>query len=34
MSADEVAKAFVAHFYQNFDTAVDQLATLYVSLLL
>jgi hypothetical protein len=31
MSAEEVAKAFVAHFYQAFDTGVDGLAGLYVS---
>jgi hypothetical protein len=31
MSADEVAKAFVQHFYQAFDSNVDSLASLYVS---
>jgi hypothetical protein len=31
MSAEEVAKAFVQHFYQTFDTNVDGLAGLYVS---
>ena len=30
MSAQEVAEAFVKHFYQTFDTNVAQLATLYV----
>jgi len=32
MSAEEVAKAFVQHFYNAFDTNVDGLAGLYVSL--
>lgn len=32
MSADEVAKAFVNHFYQTFDANCDGLAGLYVSL--
>jgi hypothetical protein len=32
MSADEVAKAFVTHFYQTIDTNLDSLAGLYVSL--
>ena len=32
MSADEVAKAFVNHFYQTFDASCDGLAGLYVSL--
>jgi hypothetical protein len=32
MSAEEVAKAFVQHYYQTFDGNVDQLAGLYVSL--
>jgi hypothetical protein len=31
MSSDEVAKAFVQHFYQTFDSGVDALAGLYVS---
>jgi hypothetical protein len=31
MSAEEVAKAFVQHYYQTFDGNVDQLAGLYVS---
>jgi hypothetical protein len=31
MSAEEVAKAFVQHYYQAFDTNVDGLAGLYVS---
>jgi len=31
MSAEEVAKAFVQHFYQTFDTNVDALGGLYVS---
>jgi hypothetical protein len=31
MSAEEVAKAFVQHFYQAFDTNVDSLAGLFVS---
>eukprot|EP00934_Nitzschia_sp_Nitz4_P003325 Nitzschia sp. Nitz4//scaffold1_size375055//58598//59049//NITZ4_000223-RA/size375055-augustus-gene-0.707-mRNA-1//-1//CDS//3329540886//3315//frame0 len=29
MSADEVAKAFVQHFYQQFDSNPDNLAGLY-----
>lgn len=29
MAADEVAKAFVQHFYQTFDQNVDSLAGLY-----
>mmetsp|Transcript_14791 Transcript_14791/g.20174 ORF Transcript_14791/g.20174 Transcript_14791/m.20174 type:complete len:122 (-) Transcript_14791:403-768(-) len=29
MSAEEVAKAFVQHFYQTFDSNVEQLAGLY-----
>lgn len=32
MSGEEVAKAFVQHYYQTFDGNVDQLAGLYVSL--
>jgi hypothetical protein len=32
MSADEVAKAFVQHFYTTFDSNLDSLAGLYVSL--
>ena len=31
MSAEEVAKAFVAHFYQTFDAGADALAGLFVS---
>jgi hypothetical protein len=31
MSADEVAKAFVQHFYTSFDSTVENLKTLYVS---
>ncbi len=31
MSAEEVANAFVNHFYQTFDGGVDALAGLYVS---
>jgi len=31
MSAEEVAKAFVAHFYTTFDSNVEGLTTLYVS---
>ena len=31
MSAEEVGKAFVQHYYQTFDTAVDNLAPLFVS---
>lgn len=34
MSAEEVAQAFVQHFYQAFDSNVDSLAGLFVSLLL
>ncbi len=34
MSAEEVAKAFVAHFYQAFDGGADALAGLFVSLLM
>lgn len=33
MSAEDVAKAFVQHFYQTFDSNVDGLAGLYVSAL-
>lgn len=33
MSAEEVAQAFVQHFYQAFDSNVDSLAGLFVSLL-
>jgi len=29
MSADEIAKAFVQHFYTTFDSNADQLAGLY-----
>lgn len=29
MSADEVAKAFVQHFYTSFDSTVENLKTLY-----
>jgi len=29
MSAEEVAKAFVQHFYNAFDTNVDSLSGLY-----
>mmetsp|Transcript_724 Transcript_724/g.1698 ORF Transcript_724/g.1698 Transcript_724/m.1698 type:complete len:122 (+) Transcript_724:179-544(+) len=29
MSAEEVANAFVSHFYQTFDSSVDGLAGLY-----
>lgn len=32
MSAEEVAKAFVQHFYQAFDADATSLAGLYVSL--
>ena len=31
MSAEEVAKAFVNHYYQAFDSNVGSLASLYVS---
>ena len=31
MSAEEVAKAFVGHFYQTFDSNVEALSGLYVS---
>ena len=31
MSAEEVAKAFVQHFYQAFDAGADSLGGLYVS---
>jgi hypothetical protein len=31
MSAEEVAKAFIQHFYQTIDSNVDALAGLYVS---
>jgi hypothetical protein len=31
MSAEEVAKAFVQHFYQAADSGADQLGSLYVS---
>ena len=31
MSAEEVAKAFVQHFYNSFDSNVEALAGLYVS---
>ena len=34
MSAEEVAKAFVQHFYQTFDAGVDALSGLFVSYLL
>ena len=30
-ATEEVAKAFVSHFYQTFDSGVDNLAGLYVS---
>ena len=30
MSAEEVAKAFVQHFYTTFDSNVEGLASLYV----
>ena len=33
MSAEEVAKAFVQHFYQTMDAGVDALSGLYVSYL-
>jgi len=32
MSAEEVAKAFVQHFYQTFDAGVDALSGLFVSI--
>jgi hypothetical protein len=32
MSAEEVANAFVQHFYQTFDNGVDGLAGLFVSI--
>jgi len=31
MSAEDIAKAFVNHFYQTLDSNVDALAGLYVS---
>jgi len=31
MSAEEVATAFVKHFYEAFDSNVDGLTSLYVS---
>ena len=31
MSAEEVAKAFIQHFYQGFDANVESLASLFVS---
>ena len=31
MSAEEVAKAFVQHFYAVFDSNPEQLSSLYVS---
>ena len=31
MSAEEVAKAFVQHFYTSFDSNVENLKDLYVS---
>lgn len=31
MSAEEVATAFVSHYYQAFDAGADSLAGLYVS---
>ena len=34
MSAEEVAQAFVQHYFQTFDSNVDNLAGLFVSLLL
>jgi hypothetical protein len=34
MSAEEVAKAFVQHYYQTFDANVDGLAGLFVRLFL
>lgn len=33
MSAEEVANAFVQHFFTTFDNGVDNLAGLFVSLL-
>jgi len=33
MSAEEVAKAFVQHFYQTFDAGVDALSGLFVSII-
>jgi hypothetical protein len=30
MSANEVANAFVSHYYQTFDSNVDNLAPLFV----
>lgn len=30
MSAEEVAKAFVQHYYQTFDSNVDSLGSLFV----
>jgi len=33
MSAEEVANAFVGHFYQTLDADASQLAPLYVSFL-
>jgi hypothetical protein len=32
MSAEEIAQAFVGHFYNSFDTNVDSLASLFVSI--
>ena len=32
MSAEEVAKAFVQHYYQAFDSNADSLAGLFVSI--
>ena len=32
MSAEEVATAFVQHYYQAFDSGADALAGLYVSI--
>jgi hypothetical protein len=34
MSAEEIATAFVQHFYQTFDNGVDALAGLFVSFVL
>lgn len=31
MSAEEIAKAFVQHYYQSFDSNADSLAGLFVS---
>lgn len=31
MSAEEVANAFVQHYYSTFDSNVDNLASLFVS---